>query len=276
MTRSTVEARIKAHPVSGTVGQMRAAFEALAASPATAGGIPFKRNGVPGRRFGSGPDVVWLHGGGYVFGSSDSHAACASYLAHAAGCTVWVPDYRLAPEVAWPAPLEDALALLDSFPSPISVVGDSAGGHLALNVALRDPQAVSALALISPNTDRSDLSTTRTANTPHDLMNADHDDTALYRLAMPETDPTAIAASPLLGDLSTLPPVWLTAATNEVLLDDTLLLTVALGRAGVPVTTRIEQGLFHLWTLWPDHLEKARTTLTHAAAFLSAHARAHD
>ncbi len=267
MSRAEIEARIAAHPVEGTPAQMRAAFDALTTADQVSG-TPFSRAGVTGLRFGFGPDAIWLHGGGYVFGSSRSHAPSAAFLAAAVGYTIWVPDYRLAPEALWPAQRDDALALASSFDAPLPLIGDSAGGHLALNVALHTPQSVSALVLISPNTDRSGLSETRQVNTPHDLMNADEDDAALARMAMPDLQAASVEASPLLGQLGALPPVWITAATNEVLLDDTLLLIRALGRAGVPVSAEIRAGLFHLWTLWPDHLAEAAATLRSAARFL--------
>jgi len=271
MTLAQVQARIAAHPVTGTPDDMRRAFEALAVN--TAQGQWVSRAGMSARVFGEGSDVVWLHGGGYVFGSPDSHAASAASLAQMAGMRVWVPAYRLAHEHIWPAQLDDATDFIRSFDSPVAVVGDSAGGHLALNIARRADANISALALISPNTDRSGLSATRRTNSLSDLMNDADDDAALARMAMPHLDHASHDASPLLANLSGLPPVWVTAATNEVLLDDTLLLIRALGRAGVTTQADIKKGLFHLWTLWPDLLPDARDTLSKIAAFLRASKR---
>ncbi len=266
MTRARVVALIKANPVSGTVWEMRAAFEKL--TDQDVAGQPFERGNLAGHYFGDGPDAIWLHGGGYVFGSSRSHAACAAYLARAAGMRVWVPDYPLAPEAIWPAQLKSVKVFAESFDAPVHVIGDSAGGHLALNFALEVPQHVQSLVLMSPNTDRSGQSETRQANSPHDLMNDDRDDAALARMAMPDLSDTSVAASPLHADLGKLPPVWITASTSEVLLDDTLLLIRSLGRAGVPVSSRIVRGLFHLWILWPNELDQARESLESAARFL--------
>jgi len=270
MTRAAVEARLAAHPVEGTPRQMRAAFEALMSQDAPPG-TPFEREGVPGLRFGTGSDAIWLHGGGYVFGSSRSHAAAAAYLAKVSGYKIWVPDYRLAPEAVWPAQYEDAAAVDESFEKPVPVIGDSAGGHLALNLARSAPRCVSALVLISPNTDRSGLSQTRQRNSTRDLMNSDRDDTALGTTAMAPLAHTSVQASPLLGDLSALPPIWITASTHEVLLDDTLMLIRAMGLAGASVDAQIRKGLFHLWPLWPTQLKCATDTLDAAARFLKAH-----
>ena len=262
MSRAEVLRRIRENPVEGDPQQMRAAFARLAGHRTE---VPVERiGGVPARVFGSGPTVLWLHGGGYVFGSSETHSACATALE---GFRVVVPDYRLAPENPWHAPLADARAVLDAL-GPVPVVGDSAGGHLALLLALGG--GVTRLGLISPNTDRSGLSETRARNSGRDAMNDDATDTRLWRMAMPDTAPDDPAASPLLAGLTGLPPVWITASTDEVLLDDSLLLIRALGRAGVPVTARIETGLMHMWTLWPDLLPEARATLRDLADWLRA------
>ncbi|WP_295317535.1 alpha/beta hydrolase fold domain-containing protein, partial [Roseobacter sp.] len=165
-----------------------------------------------------------------------------------------------------PAPLEDACRFIEAFGAPVPVVGDSAGGHLALTLARKMPQAVSALALISPNTDRTGLSTTR--GTDADAMNDDEQDRALWETAMPDTAPDDPDASPVTADLTGLPPVFVTAAVNEVLLDDTLLLIRALGRAGVPVSAGIIPPLFHMWTLWPEELAQARATMSRISQFL--------
>ena len=94
---------------------------------------------------GSGPVVVYLHGGGYCIGSLTSHRAMLTHLAAATGGRVLAVDYRLAPEHPFPAALEDAVAAYRHVaaacnPSSVVVAGDSAGGGLtvATLVALRD------------------------------------------------------------------------------------------------------------------------------------------
>ncbi|WP_175484942.1 alpha/beta hydrolase fold domain-containing protein [Jannaschia pohangensis] len=221
--------------------------------------------GVPCRAFGKGAPVLWLHGGGYVFGDSRSHAACAAHLARAAARQVIVPDYRLAPEYPWPAPLDDVRAVLRALPHAIPVVGDSAGGHLALNLALCDPTRVTSLALISPNTDRTGQSDTRRANEATDLMNDDATDARLAQMAMPHLPPDDPAVSPRLANLRDLPPTYLTASRAEVLAGDATLLAHAARDQGVPVAEDWQDDLFHMWTLWPDALPEARATLTRIA-----------
>lgn len=260
-------AHIAAHPVEGSPAQMRAAFQRLSCGGPT--GEAASLGGVPCRRHGSGTDrpILWLHGGGLVFGSSKSHAAGADRLARLTGRPVILPDYRLAPEHPWPAPLVDALSVLKAV-GPADVVGDSAGGMLALLMAQRRPGMIGALALISPNTDRRGVSRTRQANSGSDLMNDDLTDLRLAKMSFGEDPAAQDDASPLHGDLSRLPPVWITACTAEVLLDDSLLLIRALGVARRPVHAQVHDGLCHMWTLWPDTLDATGRTYDSLATFL--------
>ena len=100
--------------------------------------------------------VLYLHGGAYCVGSPRTHRALAAWLARDSGLPVVVPDYRLAPEHPFPAALDDALAVYDALAAqgPVLIAGDSAGGGLALALAVqvRDSgrPAPAGLALLSP------------------------------------------------------------------------------------------------------------------------------
>ena len=251
------EAHVAANPVDGTPEEMRAAFAALAPPPVdgektTVGDVPCTLYGLSEQE-----PIVWLHGGGLVFGSPETHSALATTLARQTGRSVLVPEYRLAPEHPWPAPLEDALKVLHALTRPVDLVGDSAGGFIALHCALICPDLVARLALVSPNTDHAGHSATRELNSDHDIMNDDAQDASLARHSFGDALAEHPDASPLNRDLANLPPVWITAATNEVLLDDALLLIRRLGRAGVPCDVHIYRGLCHLWMLWPDALPQS-------------------
>ena len=269
MDRSALEDHIRATPVEGSPADMRAAFLRLAHP----GGVPdlpevVTVGGCPGRWFGTGDrPILWLHGGGYVFGGSDSHAAPARRLADLTGRPVFAPDYPLAPERPWPAQIDSVAGVLTAL-SDCDVVGDSAGGHLAINLARRMPHAIGRLAVLSPNTDRSGLSTTRARNSASDLMNDDAQDRRLSDMALGHFRDDDPEASPLLADLSHLPPLFVTATTTEVLLDDSLLLATRAARSGVPVTQQVRPNLFHMWHLWPDALPEARATLRAVANHL--------
>lgn len=109
------------------------------------------------------PTVVFFHGGGYVFGSIDSHAWLCRHLVRESGCAVLSVDYRLAPEHPFPAAVEDAFAAVEwAAANPdsivgtgtIAVAGDSAGGTLAAVAALmaaeQDGPAIAYQALLYP------------------------------------------------------------------------------------------------------------------------------
>src|SRR5258705_8546345 len=115
----------------------RSAFpvaEDVRVEPAHIGGVPGAWLSPPCRR--DDRAVLYLHGGGYVMGSSITHGRLAGDIAIAVGVPVFIADYRLAPEHPFPAALEDAVhaygSLRGRFGSEsIAVVGDSAGGGLA-------------------------------------------------------------------------------------------------------------------------------------------------
>ena len=87
------------------------------------------------------------------------------------------------------------------------------------------------------------LSTTPEANSYRDIMNDDESDAALARQSFSDALSEHPDASPLICELANLPPVWVMAATNEVLLDDTLLLIRNLDRVRVPCNANIYCGL---------------------------------
>ena len=83
--------------------------------------------------------LVYLHGGGFILGSLDSHDDVCAELCARVGLEVVALDYRLCPEHPHPAPFEDALAafrLLAAEGRPVILGGDSAGGNLAAAVAM--------------------------------------------------------------------------------------------------------------------------------------------
>ncbi|ROU03780.1 alpha/beta hydrolase [Histidinibacterium lentulum] len=266
-SEAEVRDRIGAVPVTGGPEEMRAAFARLM-GPApelareTLGGCAVARAG-------DGPvRAVWLHGGGYVFGSPESHGWAALALAERLGGSVLLPDYDLAPEAPWPAQMTGPRAVLEALgpEGAVALVGDSAGGHLAMRLALEDPARVRALALISPNTDRSGQSGTRRRDS--DAMNDDATDSRLARMAFGDADPASAEVSPLLADLGGLPKLLILAAGDEILLDDALLLARAAALAGVRTDLRVWPGLFHLFPLWPEALPEAREALDAIAGHL--------
>lgn len=114
------------------------------------GGVEVRRFIPPGV---TGAPIVFFHGGSYVYGSTKhSHAELCAAFAKATKRELIGVEYRLAPEHAWPAQLEDALAVSREF-AEVILMGDSAGGHLAVKTSEALTKKPLALVLLSPWSD---------------------------------------------------------------------------------------------------------------------------
>ncbi|WP_411817733.1 alpha/beta hydrolase [Hyphococcus sp. DH-69] len=226
-----------------------------------------------------GRTVFYMHGGGYVFGSPKSHRDATFALAKQARADVFSLDYRLAPENPFPAAVEDAVMayewLLGQGCDPETMVlgGDSAGGGLTLALLLsikeRNLPMPSGALLYSPWTDL--------AATGHSIKDNDASDAmfkAVYivegaKRYLGDADPKNPLASPLYGDLSGLPPILTFASKAEVLLDDSVRLHLRLEEASVDSTLILEDGLCHVWPIFPSRFPEAMMAVEKAASFIS-------
>src|SRR5271169_6738953 len=108
----------------------------VSVEPVTANGVRAEWTSTPGDDRDAA--ILYVHGGGYVIGSLDSHRHMVAELGRAANTVALALDYRLAPEHPFPAPVEDTLAgyrflLAQGFkPSRIAIAGDSSGGGLVV------------------------------------------------------------------------------------------------------------------------------------------------
>lgn len=203
-----------------------------------------------------GPVVLYLHGGAYVWGSIASYAELLSRLAIAARARVLAIEYRLAPEHPCPAAHDDALAayrwLLEHGVGAgrVVVAGDSAGGNLTLELALRllreglpSPRG---LALLCPWVDLDREGGSLEAHATTDWMTADQVRPWIARY-YPQGSPRDPLASPLYADLRGLPPTLVQVGTAELLLDQVRDLGVALAAAGVPHQLTEYADMVHDW-----------------------------
>jgi len=220
--------------------------------------------------------VLYLHGGGYLFGSPKSHRQVLIAMAKAFEAPAYGLDYRLAPEHPFPAAVEDALEayrwLLAQHPgAQIVLAGDSAGGGLAVATALgvRDSGLSRARAIVafSPYTDLAvtgasveDNAKTCAMFTPRGV----HEAAALYLAGANARDPRA---SPIYADLAGLPPMLLFASRHEILRDDTLRLAERASAAGVEVQLVVRDRLPHVWPVFVGLLPEAREAFATVAAF---------
>ncbi|MDT8328644.1 MAG: alpha/beta hydrolase [Roseovarius sp.] len=244
--------------------------------PETLGGVPVLWASGPWAARGAGPVILYFHGGGYVFGSPRTHKAMLARLSSLCGLPACLPDYRLAPEHAFPAAIDDALAAyraLGDHPGGVVIGGDSAGGGVALallaeitRLGLRPPLGTFAF---SPLTDMtfSGASVARNAKVDVVLPATRVGDMAqMYLQGNDARDPRA---SPLEADFTGAPPVWLAAGDTEILLDDTRRMAARLAAQGVAVACKVEHDLPHVWPLFQGLLPEAMATLGQVSAWIT-------
>ena len=268
------------------VAKIRAEFESMLAGftlPAdmrterlSAGGVPAEWVVAPEARVDRA--VLYLHGGGYVVGSINTHRELAARLSRAARARVLVIDYRLAPEHPYPAAVEDATAAYrwllaaGTQPQHIVIAGDSAGGGLtvATLVALRDaalPLPAAGVCL-SPWVDlegSGESMATKAAVDP--LVNRERvRKTAAYYLA--GQDPRTPLAAPLYADLARLPPFLIQVGTAETLLDDSTRLAARARKAGVTVTLEPWEDMVHVWQVFAAILPEGQRAIERIGEFI--------
>jgi acetyl esterase/lipase len=221
--------------------------------------------------------LLYLHGGAYLFGSSEEYRDFVSRIARASGARAIVLDYRLAPEHPFPSALDDAVAayraLLDSGlpPSRIVVAGDSAGGGLAasLLVAVRDRNwpLPAASVLVSPWVDLGARGGTLDSNAPYDIFSpalVEH----WSRTALAGGNPSDPRASPAKADLRGLPPMLVQVGGAELILDQVVAFSERAGAAGVDVRLRVWEGCFHDWPLFASVLADGRRAVEEIGEFV--------
>jgi acetyl esterase len=239
--------------------------------------------------------LVYLHGGGWVLGSLDTHDNVARTLANAAEVVVVSVDYRLAPEHPHPAPLDDTMAVLRwvhdhaaelGAPDVVALGGDSAGGNLAAAATLRardeDGPPIAFQLLVYPVTDSAmDTVSYREFGTDHFLTAAGM---AWYWNAY-RADPAGRAeplCSPLRAtDVTGLPPALVITASCDPLRDEGEAYAARLQTAGVATTAHRQDDTFHGFFSLPGTLfapageaqDLAATTLRAALAGETASSR---
>lgn len=223
-----------------------------------------------------GPVILYLHGGGYVFGSSRTHRAMVARLSGLAGMPACLPDYRLAPEHPFPAALEDALAVYLDLSAHRSVIigGDSAGGGLALallseTLKHRMPRPLGVFCF-SSLTDMTFSGESVVANREVEAMLPAARAGELADMYLQGASPRDPRASPLFARFQGGAPVWLTVGDTEIMLDDTRRMADRLRADGVDVTEVIERDLPHVWPIFgPALLPEAGETLSDLASWIT-------
>lgn len=218
------------------------------------------------------PLLMYLHGGGFTIGSPRTHAALVAHLARFAGMRAVSIPYRLAPEHPFPAARDDAVAAFDRLVAagtpPVAICGDSAGGCLALQVAqhARDTSSIQpkALGLIAPVADLSGDIAHRFEAASDEILIPPAWARRILTCYLPNTDPADPAVSPLLGDLTGLPPTMIQAATGEALVQDAQRLEQKMEK----VTLDLWPDMAHVWHLHAGRSKTADRALQRLGEFL--------
>jgi acetyl esterase/lipase len=224
--------------------------------------------------------ILYIHGGGFVSCSAATHRPITASLARRTRSAVFSTNYRLAPESPFPAGLDDVIAtyewlVRETAGSPIAVAGDSAGGGLALALAVhaRDARLTmpACLVLFSPWTDLAGRGASVVANDGRDAMFRPENIPAfasLYLGSAPADDPRA---SPVYADLHGLPPLLLQVGSTELLLDDSRRVHERVVAAGGESRLSVYDDVHHGWQMLTPFVPEARAALGEAAGFIRAH-----
>ncbi len=222
--------------------------------------------------------ILYFHGGGYVIGSSHAHRPVVAKFVKGTGIGAVVFDYRLAPEHPFPAALDDSVAayrwlLAEGIsPSNIVFIGDSAGGGLCLAtlLALRDqgiPLPAAAVAL-SPWTDLKNTGKSLKTNANVDTLTWAGSWTVFSKYYAGDNDPGLPWISPLYGDLYGLPPILIYVGGDELLQDDSIRFAEKAKNAGVDVTLRVGEGMFHCYPVCSPLFPEAKEAMDEICTFI--------
>lgn len=204
--------------------------------------------------------LLYLHGGGYVIGSPHTHRALAGKIAKGISADCLLIDYRKAPENPYPAALDDSYFaythLLDMGyePENIAIVGDSAGGGLAiaLQFELMDfhQELPLCTALLSPYLDLTNTGRSAKHNAKNDRFLDVFEMRRWAEWYAGDHDFSDPMISPLFGDLHGLPPILVQASESEVLYDDSVRFVSKAKKQGVKIEFQKWHGLIHWWHMF--------------------------
>ncbi|EKU71227.1 alpha/beta hydrolase [Selenomonas sp. F0473] len=272
------------HPQEGAAHEAFAAPDGWTWEQTKIGGVPVDHMSAAQQK--TKRVLLQLHGGGYVLGMSDAHRRLAmrqAVLTDAA--EVYCVDYRTAPTYMYPAALEDAVAVYRGLiargidPAHIILVGDSAGGNLALELLLdlksHDEPMPGVLLLASPwATFVHEKGTSRTTNADKDAFlgtNTPLYDAVAHAVYAPELALTDPRVSPVYADLTGLPPMLIQTGGDELFLTENEDLARKAAANGVTVTLTVYPGMPHDFALLLPELDESVQSLHEMADFVRRH-----
>jgi acetyl esterase/lipase len=248
-------------------------------TPVNAGGVPAEWIVAPGAA--EDRYVLYLHGGGYVMGSINTHREMVSRISRAAGVRALALDYRLAPESPFPAAVDDAtgayrwLLAQGAKPARTVIAGDSAGGGLTLAtlVAIRDAKlpVPAAGVCLSPWADMEGVGASMTSKAKEDPIVQKEMLLGMAKLYLGGADPKTPLAAPLHADLRGLPPLLIQVGSAETLLDDSTRVAERAKAAGVKVDLEVWSEMIHVWQLFAPILPEGQEAIAKIGKFIREH-----
>ncbi len=224
--------------------------------------------------------ILYLHGGGYVMGSINTHRATIARIARAAKARALALDYRLAPEHKFPAAVDDSLAAYKWLiaqgykPNKIVIAGDSAGGGLTLAalLAIRDaklPMAAAGVA-ISPWADMEGTGDSFKTRADRDPMVGSGNLGGMAKNYVGDQDPKHPLASPIHADYRGLPPLLIQVGDAETLLDDSNRVAARAKAGGVKVDLEVWDDMIHVWHAFAKILPEGQQAIDKIGKFVIA------
>lgn len=203
--------------------------------------------------------ILYLHGGGYTAGGLDYAKGFGGLLAAQTRLTVFCAAYRLAPENKFPAALDDAMEayqylLMQGYtPDHIAIAGESAGGGLALSLALRlrdeGKPMPACIAVISPWADLTFSGVSYSNNIRRD-PSLIRESLAYYAIVYAAGHEKEPYVSPMLGDFTGFPPSQFFVGSDEILYDDARSVYKKMIKAGVKAEFNVGAGMWHVYPLY--------------------------
>ncbi|MDB5229128.1 MAG: alpha/beta hydrolase protein [Bacteroidota bacterium] len=226
--------------------------------------------------YGKSKTILYLHGGGYVMGSFNTHRALIGRIARASGCKTLAVNYRKAPENPYPAAVHDVLKvykqmLADGYEN-IFIMGDSAGGGLALALLqlIRKHKLAQAagLVLLSPWTDLTLSGDSVHGKKDIDPMVSPGLLEIFSKRYLGDADPKDPLISPYFADVKGFPPTLIQVGGNETLLDDATRMAQKLNKAGVKVKLDIFDNMMHVWHFFGGIMPEANKAIDEIGEFV--------
>lgn len=222
--------------------------------------------------------IIYLHGGCYVSGHSETYITIPIQLSHKSKMKVLVVDYSLAPEAPFPKGLNDVVRVYNYLcnngysPNNIGIIGDSAGGGLALAMLLRlketNSELPAAIGLLSPWGDLNLNGDTMTTLAGVDPILSKEQLSAFAKLYVQKEDANHHLVSPVYGDYKGFPPMMIITGSREILLSDTIRIAQNAIKNQVEISLEIYEGLWHVFCADPS-LPESNDALEKLASFFT-------